>query len=245
MLLLAIDTSTEFCSIALWQDEKVVSWGELAAREHAQKLLPQLDQLLVSQSVQLRDIDYFVVGRGPGSFTGVRIASSVAQGLAYSQNKPLIGVSSLQALAQEAHDVYGVQQAVVALDARIQEVYFCAFKAVDGVMQAQGTEQVVAPEHVELQSYFKANQHPENGLWYAVGSGFLQYEQLGRIGEALEGSQQAEFRAIRDQLLYPKASFMFAEAKQRIEQQSVAMAADFRIHYVRNEVAWQKLPGRT
>jgi len=122
--LLAIDTSTENCSVALVHDGKLTTRDIESPREHSQKLLPFVEEVLDRAGVSLAELDGLVVGAGPGSFTGVRIGVSMAQGLAFSADLPVYPVCSLQALAQQAirkNDVAGV---VACIDARMGEVYY-------------------------------------------------------------------------------------------------------------------------
>lgn len=100
MRILAIDTATEACSVALWNDGNITSHFELCPREHTQRILPLVQDILTAGNVTLTDIDALAFGRGPGSFTGVRIGIGIAQGLALGANLPMIGVSTLATMAQ-------------------------------------------------------------------------------------------------------------------------------------------------
>src|SRR5690554_2213743 len=119
---LALDTSTEQCSVALQIGDKFVSRAAVTPREHSQRILGFVQEVLDEQGLTLKQLDAIVVGHGPGSFTGVRIGVSVAQGLAFSQQLPVIPVSTLTALAQQAIRLQDAQQIVCAIDARMQEV---------------------------------------------------------------------------------------------------------------------------
>jgi len=122
--LLALDTSTELCSAALWLDGAVAADGVDAGQRHSELLLPMIDGLLRRAGVTLADLDAIAFGEGPGSFTGLRIACGVAQGLAFGADKPVVGVGTLLALAQAS----GAEAAACCLDARIKEVYFAAYR---------------------------------------------------------------------------------------------------------------------
>ena len=116
--LLALDTATEACSVALLHDGKVTSHYEVIPRLHAQKLLPMIQQLLADAGTTLQAVDAIAFGRGPGAFTGVRIAIGVVQGLAFALDRPVLPVSNLAVLAQRAYREHGVSQVAAAIDAR-------------------------------------------------------------------------------------------------------------------------------
>lgn len=148
--LLALDTATEACSVALLHDGKVTSHYEVIPRMHAQKLLPMIKQLLADSGVALNTLDAIAFGRGPGAFTGVRIAIGVVQGLAFALERPVLPVSNLAALAQGALREHGVQQVAAAIDARMDEVYWGCYQATAGEMRLVGREAVLPPEQVAL-----------------------------------------------------------------------------------------------
>ncbi|CEK10003.1 tRNA (adenosine(37)-N6)-threonylcarbamoyltransferase complex dimerization subunit type 1 TsaB [Legionella hackeliae] len=130
MNLLAIDTSTSCASVALCINGNVRSKEQGAQRQHAQLLLPMIDQLLVDAGYQLNQLDGIVYGRGPGSFTGLRIACSIAKGLAYAHDLPLFPVSSLAAIADEAchqHQMAEKVEVLAMIDARMNQVYWACY----------------------------------------------------------------------------------------------------------------------
>lgn len=124
MKILALETSTEYCSIALWQDGVLNEKSVLVGQKHSEIMMAMLDELLQQAGVKLTQLDGIAYGAGPGSFTGVRIACGVTQGLALGANLPVIGISTLQAVAQSA----GRDKVIVALDARMAEVYFAVYE---------------------------------------------------------------------------------------------------------------------
>jgi tRNA threonylcarbamoyladenosine biosynthesis protein TsaB len=147
--ILAIETATEACSAALLiseqgKDEQIISRFQLAPREHTKLILPMLDDVLNEANITLDKVDAIAFGRGPGAFTGLRIAAGVAQGIALSVEKPVIPVSTLAALALQArlHEDYDNQTIVAALDARMQEVYWGCFKS----QELLGEERVTKPQ---------------------------------------------------------------------------------------------------
>ncbi len=169
MNLLAIDTATESCSAALLCGESLIERSELAPRRHAELILPMIDSLLSEAGLSRRQLDGIAVGRGPGAFTGVRLAISVAQGLALGLDIPVVPVSSLAALAQDVPaDAAAVAESILAvIDARMGEIYAGVFRRRDdGLVESVGEESVTrASELVLLQS----------SQWCVVGSGWDAY----------------------------------------------------------------------
>ena len=142
LTLIAIETSTESCSAALLRDGNMIERSELAPRRHAELILPMIDSLLAEAGVARRQLDAVAVGRGPGAFTGVRLAISVAQGLALGLDIPVVPVSSLAALAQDAPAGNGATILAV-VDARMGEIYAGTFRrGTDGLVEALGEESV-------------------------------------------------------------------------------------------------------
>lgn len=162
--LLAIETATEACSTALWLDGEVMERFELAPQRQAQLLLPMVEGLLAEAGLTLTALDALAFGRGPGSFTGLRIAAGVVQGLAFGANLPVVPVSTLAALAQSAVNECPSAGILAALDARMHQVYWGAFvPGQDGRVEAAGEELVTDPDQVPLAA---------PGDWVAVGSGW-------------------------------------------------------------------------
>ena len=172
MKLLAIDTATEACSAALLYDQELIEEFEIAPRRHAELILPMVDRLLARAALQLADLDALAFGRGPGAFTGVRIAAGVAQGLAFAADLPIVPVSTLAALAVN-HDG-DAARLLCAIDARMGEIYWCPF-AVDaaGTVAAAGPERVSAPGDVSV---------PGSGTCFGLGSGWGRYAEILREG---------------------------------------------------------------
>jgi tRNA threonylcarbamoyladenosine biosynthesis protein TsaB len=166
MNLLAIETSTEACSVALVHGEEVIARSELAPRRHAELVLPMADALLAEAGLGKHALDAIAVGRGPGAFTGVRLAVSLAQGMALALDRPVITISSLAALALEAPE--DDDAAILAvIDARMGEIYAgCYRREADGGLRAIGVERVCTPVTLEL---------PEAPAWQVVGSGWATY----------------------------------------------------------------------
>ncbi len=171
--ILALDTSSEACSVALWLDGEVREDFRLLPRQHTRLLLPMVDQLLVDAGLNLTQLDAIAFGRGPGSFTGLRIATGVAQGLALGGDLPLLPVSTLAALAQAAHRQAGAERVLAAIDARMDEVYWGAYGVQDGVLVALAEERVTPPEGVALPN--------DAGAWVGYGTGWAYSERFAAL----------------------------------------------------------------
>jgi tRNA threonylcarbamoyladenosine biosynthesis protein TsaB len=177
MNLLALDTSTEACSAALVCDGALIERSELAPRRHAELILPMIDGLLAQAGISRRRLDGIAVGRGPGAFTGVRLAISIAQGLALGLDIPVVPVSSLAALALEAPGQPGAAILAV-IDARMGEIYAGAFR--------RGTDGLVQPIGNETVGQARALVMPKSTQWEVVGSGWAAYAEA--ITERLTGT---------------------------------------------------------
>ena len=172
MRILAIDTATEACSVALWNDGTVNAHFELCPREHTQRILPMVQDILTTSGTSLTDINALAYGRGPGSFTGVRIGIGIAQGLALGAELPMIGVSTLMTMAQGAWRKNGATRVLAAIDARMGEVYWAEYQRDEnGIWHGEETEAVLKPEIV----HERMQQH--SGEWVTVG----RAGKLGRI----------------------------------------------------------------
>lgn len=169
--LLALDTATEACSVALLHDGQRYSRYEVIPRLHAQRLLPMVQEVIAEAGITLAAVDAIAFGRGPGAFTGVRIAAGVMQGLAFALDKPVLPVSSLAMLAQRAWRERGVTRVAAAIDARMNEVYWGCYRLEEGEMRLAGAEAVLAPERVEL-------PRVASGDWFGAGTGWDYAERL-------------------------------------------------------------------
>ncbi|HHQ4733394.1 tRNA (adenosine(37)-N6)-threonylcarbamoyltransferase complex dimerization subunit type 1 TsaB [Aeromonas veronii] len=227
--ILAVDTATEACSAALLVGDKLFSRWEEAPRDHTRKILPMVQAVLEDAGISLSDLDAIAFGRGPGSFTGVRIGISVAQGLAFGAGVPLIGISTLAAMAQGAYRLDGAQQVLTAIDARMNEVYFGRYELIDGRMQLVGDEVVSDPAAlVDVRGKLA-------GPVTCVGTGFETYgETLSGLADELAVSQ-VRFPAAEDMLPLARAAWLAGEAVP-VEQATPV--------YLRDKVTWKKLPGR-
>ena len=161
----AIETSTEWCSVALWADGEIAGLERRAEHRHSELALPMLERLFENLGMTAAQLDAVAFGAGPGAFTGLRIACGLAQGLAFARGLPLLGVSTLEAMAQES----GASRVVACLDARMREVYYAALEK-----SGAGWREVVATRCVAPQL---APAPPGEG-WIGCGNGFAVYPDL-------------------------------------------------------------------
>ena len=167
--ILAFDTSSSTCSVAIQDGDFIQSLDKQLPMQQAKFILPMIHELLESTSIKLQELNAIAFGAGPGSFTGIRIASSVAQGLGLATGLPLISVSSLAALAQTAYLNYQYEKSVVAVDARTNQVYFAAYQANNGAhVELIGREELRSIDQVSL---------PNENDWYGIGDGWHNYSE--------------------------------------------------------------------
>jgi tRNA threonylcarbamoyladenosine biosynthesis protein TsaB len=179
MKVLALDAATEACSAALFDAGSVSERFEVIGRGHAGRLLPMADELLTERGVSLRELDAIAFGRGPGGFTGLRIAAGLAQGLAAGAGKPVLPVSNLAAVAAAAASAHGRTRVLVCMDARMGEVYWAAFDCSAASPQPLTRELLSDPGAVEP---------PGAEMLYGAGHGFGAYPALGeRLAGRLYG----------------------------------------------------------
>jgi len=177
--LLALETSTDACSVALAINGEISADYQLAPQKHAQLLLPMIDKILITAGITAVDLDGIAFGCGPGSFTGVRIAAAATQGIAFGLDIGVIPVSSLQALAQGAYRMHSVTHVLASFDARMEEVYWGAYAIgsgnsvdTDTVLQPIQDDRVCSPQHVSVPNDLLVDS------WALVGSGADQYRDV-------------------------------------------------------------------
>jgi tRNA threonylcarbamoyladenosine biosynthesis protein TsaB len=161
----ALETSTEWCSVALWYDGEIAAVERRAVNRHSELVLPMLEGLLGRAGTGPQDLDAVAFGAGPGAFTGLRIACGVAQGLAFARDLPVLGVSTLEAMAEES----GASRVLACLDARMREVYYAALEKQAGRWIEVLAVQCAPPASVRLPP----------GEWIGCGNGFAAYGDLG------------------------------------------------------------------
>jgi tRNA threonylcarbamoyladenosine biosynthesis protein TsaB len=225
-LILALDSSTDACSVALYADGKLDAMFELAAKSHTQRLLPMVDELLQRNNLALRDLDAIAFGRGPGSFTGLRICMGIVQGLAFGAQLPVIPVSTLQAMALGYYRANpDVSCPVLAsLDARMDEVYWGLFGGEEGSVSALSDECVMKPEVLSTQDAVQSLA----GQFIAVGSGwhYPAMQSLATSTIVLDAQPQAE-----DMALIAAQVWAAGGAIDVLDAQPV---------YLRDTISWQK-----
>lgn len=214
MNILAIDTSTELATVAVGVNEEILSEEQGSMRQHAQFLLPMIQRLLAASGVTFNQLDGIVFGRGPGSFTGLRIACSVAKGLAYASDLPLYPVSSLAAIADEVYQTAAADANVLAMvDARMHQVYWGCFTGKTFEVQ----EQVSSAADISLKSL---------SPFILVGVGYEDYEQ--------QFTTELREQIVKRYSIFPKATAMVRLVqKGHIKAVSAAEALPV---YVRNQV---------
>ena len=217
MKLLVLDTSTEFCSAALWLDGAVRAERTRAGQQHSSLLLPMVDRLLRESDMSLRMLDGVAFGAGPGSFTGLRIACAVTQGLALGVDLPVVGISTLEALAQQASG----DRVMTLLDARMSEVYWAAYERDEAGWRAVFAPRLALPETVEV---------PAGEAWSGAGNGFRV------LSDAHRDALAARLTAIDDTLV-PDAAAMAPLAAAAFARGEATDAAEAAPVYLRDKVA--------
>ncbi|MFZ4538267.1 tRNA (adenosine(37)-N6)-threonylcarbamoyltransferase complex dimerization subunit type 1 TsaB [Propionivibrio sp.] len=212
MIILALETATDPGSIALWRDGEVVARSCPVGLSNSQTLLPLAEATLREVGLGFADLEGIAFGTGPGSFTGLRVACGVAQGLAVARDLPLLGIGTLEAMAMAS----GGERVVVVMDARMGEVYYGLFER----GELQGEIGVYAPDSVPL---------PESGGWLACGNGLAAYPLLRERLSPFVAAWQPE--------LMPSAEAVARLAAPRLERGELIDPADAVPLYVRNKVA--------
>jgi len=207
----AIETSTDWCSVAVWNDGEIRAVERRAGHRHSELVLPMLESLLRKEK-----LDAVAFGAGPGAFTGLRIACALAQGLAFARGLPVIGISTLEALAQES----GAGRVVACIDARMREVYYAALEKRAGRWHEAIAAQCVAPQSAP---------RPAGDGWVGIGNGFDVY------GEFLSSKVSVIKPGI-----HPTAVAVAQLAAPRLAAGEGADAAQAAPVYLRDKVAFTK-----
>ena len=218
MKILAFDTSTQWLSVALYDGQDALAIRERVGNAASERILPAISDVLARDGTSLASLDGIAYGAGPGSFTGVRIACGVAQGLAFGAERPVFGVATLEAIAQSAWREQGWRRIVACLDARMHEVYVAAYERNHNGWTLVRAPMVCKPDAID------AMTTPD---WHGAGDGFVAYSALAaRIG--LAGS---------DGGIIPDAQSIAECAWPRVVAADGAAAADAQPLYVRHRVA--------
>ena len=230
MRILAIDTATEACSVALLDNGTTHACFELCPREHTQRILPMVRDTLNQAGVLLSDINALAFGRGPGSFTGVRIGIGIAQGLALGAELPMIGVSTLATMAEGAWRNTGATRVLAAIDARMGEVYWAEYtRDEQGVWHGEESEAVLTPEAAG------ERMKQLSGEWATVGTGWPAWPEMAK---------ESGLTLVDGKVLLPAAEDMLPIARQLLAAGNTVAVEKAEPVYLRNTVAWKKLPGR-
>lgn len=221
MKILALDTSTELCSVALSIDGGMLSHAVMAGNRHSELLLPMVDELLHDAGWRLEELDGIAYGRGPGSFTGLRIACGVVQGLAFGAGLPVAGVVTLAAMAEEVHQDMALAghptHVLACIDARMHEIYAAAYRCTEDAVEEVMAPRVLRPDALEL---------PAEGPWIGCGNGFATYPDLLR-------GHLAEVRAD----IHPHARSIARLALASFRSGLAGPAASAEPLYIRDKVA--------
>lgn len=222
MNILALETSTEACSVAILNSQSAIfSEFSMTPRKHTQYLLVMMDSVLAKAHCQKSDITHIAYASGPGAFTGVRIAASTAQGLSIGLNIPLVAISTLATLAQQTADSHNVDKIIATLDARMGEAYVGKYlrNSQTGLVELEGEEQLVKLDKLTGQQEY-----------FLSGSGF----KAGR--EAGFGPYSGSI----DEDALPSAAALVKLAQQSIQRKQAVPADQATINYIRNKVAEKK-----
>ncbi|MEI8055121.1 MAG: tRNA (adenosine(37)-N6)-threonylcarbamoyltransferase complex dimerization subunit type 1 TsaB [bacterium] len=211
--ILTIDTSTDACSAALWCDNKSSHRFIVTPQKHTKFILPMIYELLAEAQMDLNQLDAIAFGAGPGSFTGIRLAASITQGLAFAADIPVIKISCLRALAQEVFAKFGKKKVLVAQDARMQEIYWGKYQVdTSGIMQAIVPDQLLAPKHTRTD--FDADFVMTGNGWKACNIQLIE------------------------SIIYPQAQYMAELAVADFVKGLTVSAKEALPMYLREEVAW-------
>ena len=222
MNLLALETATDRCSVALSVGERVCARVDEQPRVHARRVLAMVEECLAEGGIGAHEVDAYAFGRGPGSFTGVRIGAGVVQGLAFGSGRPVVPVSTLAAHAVAARRLHGAGQTAVCVDARLGECYWGLYRATkDGLVDALAPDALARPEALEL---------PSAAGWFGAGTGWARWPELAAGMEAAAGFDAALLPEAIDLLALARRAFLAGEAVCPAEALPV---------YLREEVAWQ------
>ncbi|WP_457913874.1 tRNA (adenosine(37)-N6)-threonylcarbamoyltransferase complex dimerization subunit type 1 TsaB [Candidatus Gillettellia adelgis] len=229
--ILAIDTSTESCSVSIYNNGEILVLSELNPRQHTQRILPIVQQILSDSGLLLNQLDALAFSCGPGNFTGVRVGMGVTQGLALGADLPMLGISTLKTMAQGAWRVSHAERVLAAIEARKNKVYWGQFER-----QQQGHWNKKNGEI--MLSYTQVLEYSDSlkGNWAYVGTAWQQSLSLVR---------SSTLNLYNGGILLPSAEDMLPLALQDWQLGLAIAVENAKLIYLHNEVTWKKLPGRT
>ncbi|AKC32051.1 peptidase YeaZ [Candidatus Pantoea carbekii] len=225
--ILALDTTTEAHSVALINNEKIDARFEIAPRLHTQRILPIIKELLYKQNMRLGEIDLLAFGHGPGSFTGIRIAISITQGLALGAHLPIVGISSLVTMAQSAWNQIAATHVLAGINARMGEIYWAEYQRNDQGIWT-GKETILSIKIV------LSRIATLKGKWAIVGNIWKIYPELSKTVPDLQ--------LIETNIILPIAKDMLPLASRAWQRREIKKVEDAIPVYLRNEIAWAKNP---
>jgi len=225
MNIIALDTCTESCSAALLYQGELFEYVEMTQRGHSELILGMLDNVLAQAGISISAIDALAFGRGPGSFTGVRVGVGVAQGIAFARDIPVIPVSSLAAVAQGAADQLDINHLAVAMDARMGEIYCASYQREKGLVTLVDHERVCPPQDFLAES--------SSSVWAGIGTGWREYDGILRESFKNQLTQVSTEH-------YPRATSIIKLAKFEAEAGRLLSAEQAMPVYLRNNVAKKK-----
>ncbi len=229
MKLIALDTSSDACSVALLADGSVFARHETLAREHTRLVVPMLEEVRAEAGIAYADLDAVVLGNGPGSFIGMRIAASVAQGLAFGAGLPVVPVSSMAAVALDVFDSEDVEFAAVAQDAHMQEAYFGLYRRGEGGLADPASEERLARQETLDEI---SDLDPERCV--GAGLGWHLYPELARANE--------QHLRVADAYRYPDARNLLRLGERAFAAGETVRPENVDPAYLRQKVA--SVPGR-
>ena len=229
MKLLALDTSSVACSVALQIDDEVTERHEEQPREHTRLLIPMIESVLQHGGVRIDELDAIVLGNGPGSFIGMRIAASVAQGLAFGAGLNIVPVSSLAAVASQVFAEHDAVETVVTQDAHMHEVYLGIYCRGDDDAPVP-----VVPERLQTSSSIAELDGERHGPRVAAGFGWHRYPELLAVNHSL-------FDAVVD-VCHPRAKFLLPLGASGLDGGAAIPPADISPAYLRQKVAEKPAP---
>lgn len=220
--LLAIDTSTAACSVALQYKGEMIARHEIVSRQHAKFVLPWVEHLLSEAGVVLQQLDAIAVGRGPGGFTGIRIGIGIVQGLAFGADIPVIPVSSLQVLAQTV----SANHVLIAQDAKMQEIYWAAYEmGENNLMRAVINDLICAPKNIVKPS--------QQNTWTPVGDAWHVYQSI-----LADHTQELTLAPLAEE--FPHAKALLTIAADYYQRGEMVAAENALPTYLRGAEAWRK-----
>ena len=230
MNLLAIDTSTDTLFVAVQRGDAIWQHSGPGAQQSSAQLLPAIRQLMKDAGLSFAQLDAIAFGRGPGSFTGLRTACAITQGLAFAAKVPVLPVDSLLTVAEEARHLHGCTEVEAVLDARMGEVYWAEYQRdAQGVWHGEETEAVLKPEAVT------ERLKQLSGEWAMVGTGWPAWPDM---------ANDTGLTLVEGNMLLPAAEDMLPIACQLLAAGKTVAVEHAEPVYLRNTVAWKKLPGR-